>query len=192
MKNSFILLFICFFLTNLSAQIQFNPKIGWNKFKFKPGEESVLKSSKERGFQIGVDFRIGGVTYLQPGIHFVGTNSKYLDSRVDIIDSIDKARLESVKVPLSLGRLFLDLEVFQVHGRLGGVANFPLKVEDVSPNFVTINSYEDVNFGATGGIGIEIFRVSFDIQYEHAFTDILVDDKGSKNHLWSFSLGYLF
>ena len=76
MKNYLIGLFLLGFLPFAGAQIQFNPKIGWNKFKFKPAEESNLISTKERGFQIGTDIRLGGITYLQTGAHFLVTNSR--------------------------------------------------------------------------------------------------------------------
>lgn len=192
MKNSLIVLIFCLLSTSLLAQIQLNPKTGWNKFKFKPSEESLLTSSKERGFQIGADIRMGSANYVQTGVHFVASNARYVDGRVDLLEPVDKTRLEMVKVPLSIGRTFLDLEVLQIHLRLGGVANFPLAVEEVNVNFVDIEDYETFNFGAIGALGLEVFRVTFDIQFEHALTDIFANDAGSKNHLWSFSLGYLF
>ncbi|MFK7932522.1 MAG: hypothetical protein AB8G22_03375 [Saprospiraceae bacterium] len=188
MKNCLVLLFFFATLPMALAQLQFNPKIGWNKFKYKPADESTLTSTKERGYQLGADIRIGGITYLQTGVHFTVLSNRFRSILIDV-NEVEKTQLRAVRVPLSIGRSFLDVEVFQLHSRIGGVLHLPLAAGEGT---LMIDDYEELNFAATVALGIEVSRLTFDIQFEHAVTDFLITDPNSKYHLWTFSLGYLF
>lgn len=194
MKKSALFFLINFlFITFAAAQIQIVPKIGWNKYKFKPAEEDDLFIvKKERGYQVGADMRIGSINYLTVGLHYLVTNDRIGNFTIDFADEIDKTQLRSLRVPLSFGRTFLDLEVFQIHAHLGGIAYFPLsREEEVVTALPSVELFKEVNYAAAVGLGFDIFRLTFDIYYEHGVSDILVSPKGTKQHLWTFSIGYL-
>jgi len=149
--------------------------------------------------------RFGSATYLQPGLYFLTYNT---DGRA-IIDIANDEKIlvngevqfSRLRVPLVLGTSFLEIERFAMRAHLGGVANFPIGVEDNVFGLEREN-LATIAVGATVGFGLDMGPVTFGLDYDFGITDTWIDepilsdtgnllDLGGKDRMLIFTFGLL-
>lgn len=196
MKNLIAIAFLlALFTTAASAQVQVNPKIGFNLYDISD-DAGDFKVDGKSGFHLGVDFRIGESIYVQPGIHYYSLNTDFEglinDDATNVIK--DDVRANNIRIPLVLGAKFLNTDVLGLRAQVGGVGMIPFNIKD-NDLLIGKDDYKAVNFGATVGAGVDIGRVTLDLNYDFGLTDSFDKDEinfSGKGNVLSLSLGFLF
>jgi len=170
---SFSLLFFTFCLT---AQVRFNPKVGWHNYHV--AEEQSIDMDGQGGFIVGADVRFGSATYLQPGVYFQTYNAD-LKAVLETGGAEDLLRSElqfsRLRVPVVLGTSFLEIERFAMRAHFGGVASVPLSVED-NVFGLEQDNLEDISVAATVGFGLDMGPITFGIDYDFGITNTWADE----------------
>ncbi|MEL6719578.1 MAG: outer membrane beta-barrel protein, partial [Bacteroidota bacterium] len=89
----------------------------------------------------------------------------------------------------------INADKFKLRAHAGGVGLVPLNVNDNS-FLITKSDYKSVNIGAVVGAGLDLGKLTLDLNYDFGLTDnfnedavIGLDGKGS---IVSLSVGYVF
>ncbi|WP_316842056.1 porin family protein [Pedobacter gandavensis] len=194
MKKHFLLPAIALMMLANSAKSQENSpvhvglKAGANYSKLSlsaPG----LSGKYATGFSAGALARVDlGAAYLQGELLYSKKSGK-LDGAAA---KDQKAKWSSIDVPLVVGYKILKTE--QMNLRLFGGAVYSYTLNDKTSIFKQINpafkEFNKSNVGYQAGAGIDLGKLTFDLRYEGALTDI---DKTFKSRPQSFqaSVGFL-
>lgn len=141
------------------------------------------------GFSAGALARVDlGAAYVQGELLYSKKSGKLEGNASNDL----KAKWSSLDVPLLLGYKILRSE--QMNLRLFGGAVYSYTLNDKSSIFKQINpafkAFNKSNIGYQAGVGIDLGKLTFDLRYEGALTDI---DKTFKSRPKSFqaSVGFL-
>lgn len=170
------------------AQFTVAPKVGVNYLWVGDRPDGIDRSTADKGWQAGVDVRLGKKFYFQPGIHYVSTGST-ITSLEDIKD-IKTGKASYMKIPANIGFKLIDtwLVKLRVHG--GGTANKLLNVKENGG--LAKSDFNTWNYGANVGAGIDILIFSLDANYEWGLTDLYAQQAGSTPTMFSVSVGMKF
>ena len=161
------------------AQLKINPIFGLNFFsisKDPPGTNSEVGV----GFNIGANLRVdNGQFYFQPGLHYqrqgFGLN---IDTSAQTYSA--KININSVRVPLLVGLKLipvLPLEVINVNIHGGIAPTFLLSATDNSTGANVTDQYNSVSLGGVIGVGVELFFITVDVDYEYGFLNFYNQNK---------------
>lgn len=147
---------------------------GWNDAKIKTKE---FKVDSHGGYMFGAFVRINfGSIYLEPALNFAHKESRGKD--------VEWAKLKynSIDIPVMVGYNILELSIFKLRGFAGPVASFLTK--DVNKNLDTDN----VMWNGKVGAGVDVWKVTFDIDYEFGLKKFGDGVKAPKS--WNLTLGF--
>jgi len=178
----------------LSAQVKVNPKIGVNAYDIS-AEDGNYEVNGKTGFHAGLDFRFGDKIYFQPGAHYYALRADFGEDGLIEEFLTDDIALQTIRVPVLIGTSIINADAFALRAHIGGVGLFPLNVNDNS-FLITKSDYKSVNLGAVVGAGLDLGKVTLDVNYDFGLTDNFNDDAvidfNGKGNVLSVSLGYLF
>lgn len=92
-------------------------------------------------------------------------------------------KLNSFDIPVMLGFEVLDISVLKLRTYLGPVVSFP-KLKNVKQ----LSDSEKTNWHGKLGVGIDIWKLTFDIDYEKAFKNLGHNLKAPRS--FNFTLGF--
>lgn len=98
------------------------------------------------------------------------------------IGSIGKFKYSSIDIPVMVGYNILKLPVFKLRGFAGPVASFVTK--DLKKDFNT----DKMMWNGKIGAGVDVWKVTFDIDYEFGLKKFGDDIKAPKS--WNLTLGF--
>ena len=174
------------FISN--AQFTVSPKVGINYMWVGDRPDGIDRSTADKGWQAGVDVRLGKRFYFQPGIYYVNTGAT-INSLEDVKD-IKTGKASFMKIPANIGFKLIDtwLLKLRIHG--GGTANKLLNVREKGD--LAKADFNTWNYGANVGAGIDVLIFSLDANYEWGLTDLYAQQAGSKPTMFSVSVGMKF
>ncbi len=195
MKN-YILSFFLFFALCVStptfAQLNIIPKIGVNTVDIRNDLDDYAFEGS-RGYNVGVDFRIGEKLIVQPGIHYYKLKTELEDISNEPVANLNGFSNTSIRVPLMIGRGIGENEQLQFRILAGGLAAFRMKVDSEDVDFFNDeDNFKAATFSAIGGVGVDISRIAINLTYEYGLSDILEEGNGTRNNIASLTLGFVF
>ncbi len=161
------------------AQLNINPVFGLNFF-------SISKDPPGTNPEVGVGFNIGanirsenGQFYFQPGLFYqrqgFGLN---IDTAAQTYSA--NVNMNSIRVPLLVGLKLipsLPLNVVNVNIHGGVAPTFLLSATNNSTGADVTSQYNAVGLGGVLGVGLEVFFVTLDVDYEYGFLNFYNQDK---------------
>lgn len=151
---------------------------GWNNTKI---NAKHLKVDSHGGYMIGAFARINlGSLYLEPAVNFAHKESS-LQSK-DIEYSLGKFKYNSIDIPVMVGYNILKLPIFKLRGFAGPVASF------VTKNLKKGLDTDKMMWNGKIGAGVDVWKVTFDIDYEFGLKKFGDDVKAPKS--WNLTLGF--
>lgn len=179
----------------LMAQVAINPKVGINYYDISD-ESGEISTDGKGGFHLGLDLRFGDLFYIQPGLHYYSLDAEYIDEGpLDFLT--DDIRLQSIRIPVTLGTSFLRFNDGNVklRAQAGIVGLFPLNVDD-NDFLIDTDDFRTTTFGAVAGIGMDLGILTLDITYDFGMTDTFNNDSNidfnGRGNILSFSVGLVF
>jgi hypothetical protein len=178
MKKIYLPLVLLIFLgIPAFAQFAFNPQVGISVAKLQNLERD--ESTKARvGWLAGADFRIGKRFYIQPGVFLWQSSTAVINDSVQVETKLQRT---DVKLNARLGFNLLDDENAKFRFSIGPSYNVLIAKSAKSDDLdkVTLGQLEDnFNngiFNMDAGIGIDFWKLTFDLGYSLGLSKALDD-----------------
>jgi hypothetical protein len=191
MKKFLLLLLGTLLINFASAQLTVNPQFGVNASRLTSDPAFANNPEGRVGYTIGLNLRIGDRVYLQPGGFWSQQGSRLVTTDdLGDIEFQDDLDINFIKVPVLLGYKLVDGYGFALRIGAGGVANFLVDVKD-NPFGKTRDDFNDTTFGLRAGLGMDIFFLTLDVDYEYGISHYFTDGS-EKQQMLSFALGIKF
>lgn len=194
-KKLFFVILALFFTTFTFAQMfTFGPKVGIIESHLTANWDT-LKTAAKTELEVGAFMRISGLGfYFQPEVMYVTKGGVIENSSLTVKQNV---KIRAIDVPLMIGlKLGSKKFNFRIHG--GPVCSFAVnKIIDTSnaDSFISKDDFNDINYGAQVGAGIDIFFLSLDVRYEHGLNSIYkgtgsTSDLSLMNNNYNISLAF--
>ncbi len=167
-KISLFVLAICTSVL-ASAQLEIRPFAGIN-FSNVSETPDGTEAKGQAGYQFGVNLLIGNRVFLQPGISYFSRSTEFVTTD-DVAYDQD---IQGVYIPLLLGFRFLDPTLDPVvNGRIfaGPSLLFLTNSSYSDATFGDQVDWNDTNWGASFGLGLDISVFFIDLGYEFGITN---------------------
>lgn len=194
----------CILSVSTFAQLTINPKFGVN-ISAVEGEPAVDSDALRVGWNAGVDVRWkldNDWFFVAPGAHYYKFTANLLsDSGFgEFNEAFKLSTVQKIKIPLNVGvDLTGDFDIVNVLIKGGITPSILLGVdmESGDPFLSSIRSEDDLetlSWGANIGIGIELFFLSLDLNYEKGLSDFYDGQRGidGGNDIISLNVGVSF
>lgn len=188
MKKTILVMFMCLCSYAVMATSPINVGIhgGISSTKIKLKEiPTALTSRSNTGWMVGAFMRVNlGLLYVEPSLNFTHRESE-LDSKV----GNGNLKVNSFDIPVMLGFNILDISLFKLRAYLGPVASFPGKLKSTIQDLADLDT-DNVMWNGKVGIGVDVWKVTFDVDYEKGFKEFGHDVKAPRS--FNFTLGLKF
>ena len=171
-------------LAQETKPIVINPKIGINFsdliFSTEPANTSSLA---EMGWNVGIDANYGNKCQAKGGIHYF-----QLGSGVQMPRDTQVVSASQLKIPMGVGFRVLAIDYFHLWLHSQAVVNFTTKMRRGN---MLLDSEDYPRTGLAGrlGIGMDLWKITLELNYEYSFTDIVNESIFARNEMISLSLG---
>jgi len=168
-KPILTLIFLAAILVPAFAQFQANIQLGANYTKSSSSPINAVDTKGAYGFVFATDLRIGHRFYVQPGAYFSTSRTVY-----NVTDSlaVNRNRIDRYAVGAKLwaGFKIINTKYVKLRVALGPSYDY----------FVGTNVHDDIDFkkedfnkgsfNLDGNVGVDIWRISFDVTYNLGLT----------------------
>ncbi|WP_340114996.1 outer membrane beta-barrel protein [Maribellus mangrovi] len=156
--------------TSVFSQVELKGLVGMNFATFHGTEADITAKA---GYQFGGGVLMGNKFYVEPGIQFV-RNSRVI-SAATTSDEITFSQ-NMVKIPVYAGYHLLGAEdqPFALRVFAGPAVSIPGKVKD-GGEFFDKDNVNSAIWAVDGGVGLDIFFLFIEANYEYSFNDYFSD-----------------
>lgn len=175
MKKLLLATLVCFLGIGAMAQLPINlgihGSISSNRIKVKD-LPTVIGTQANTGYMLGGFIRLNlGKLYLEPSLNYSHKKSIIEQDQLSLGGDENKVdlKLNTFDIPLMVGVQVLDLSILRLRAFLGPV----LSVGKIS-NLKHLGdvSADKTNWHGKIGVGADLWKLTFDIDYEKAFKDM--------------------
>ncbi len=175
MKKLLLATLVCFLGIEAMAQLPINlgihGSISSNRIKVKD-LPTVIGTQANTGYMLGGFIRLNlGKLYLEPSLNYSHKKSIIEQDQLSLGGDENKVdlKLNTFDIPLMVGVQVLDLSILRLRAFLGPV----LSVGKIS-NLKHLGdvSADKTNWHGKIGVGADLWKLTFDIDYEKAFKDM--------------------
>lgn len=190
MKKLFFTLLLSAFSWALLAQSPINVGVhgGISNTKIKVKDIGhVLKSGSNTGYMVGVFARVNlGPIYLEPSLNYA-----HKEGEVKNDSYTSNLKYNSFDIPVMVGLHILDLPVVKLRAYLGPVASFTGKLKWNEGKFGTHLDNDKMMWNGKVGVGVDVWKLTFDIDYEKGLKKFQDNDAGKikSPRSFNFTLG---
>ena len=191
MKKVLLLFVALFVATAVNAQISpitFGPKVGYQTTKLST-DRNVIKSDFKGNMAFGVFARLTIKDFiLQPELLYYKSGKMF---QVSVFDNfgIQNPNLNptftinqsNLALPVLLGYQFVDIPILKMRANVGPVFYFAIGQTEYSMNgenvpYVDDDVTEDMTVGAALNLGIDIWKLTLDVNYSLGLTETFDDE----------------
>lgn len=180
MKKVLLLFAAMLLATVANAQYDFSmgPKIGYQTAKFTLDRE-LLKSSGNMTFGAFARVNINKFV-IQPELLYY-KSEKFFELNLGATNPSLTIQQRNLYLPVFFGYHLIDTELLKVRANVGPTFYFNVGKTDYILNKTTITKVqdspiEDVSFGAALNLGVDIWRMTLDVNYSLGLTDAFDDE----------------
>ena len=181
MKKILLVAVICLFSSALFAQLASPISLGLHgglvstKLDADISGASVKENAKN-GMMLGAFARINiNKWYIQPELNYVSRKSE-----IEILGDTYDFKTKSIDVPILLGYKIVKLPLFKLRAFAGPVASFNIddKITSTFDDAVDAD-FKNAVWNAKFGAGIDVWKLTLDVDYEVGLSDVAEDLKGN-------------
>ena len=190
MKKLLLATLVCFWGIGVMAQLPVNLGIhgGISSNRIKVRDlPTVIGTQANTGFMLGGFMRLNlGKLYLEPSLNYSHKKSIVEQDQLSLGEDENKVdlKLNTFDIPLMVGFQVLDLSILRLRAFLGPVLSVG-KIKNLK--HLGDVSTDKTNWHGKIGVGADIWRLTFDIDYEKAFKDLGHKIKAPRS--FNFTLG---
>ena len=191
MKKVLLLFVALFVATAVNAQISpitFGPKVGYQTTKLST-DRNVIKSDFKGNMAFGVFARLTIKDFiLQPELLYYKSGKMFQVSVFDNfgiqnpnINPTFTINQSNLALPVLLGYQFVDIPILKMRANVGPVFYFAIGQAEYSMNgenvpYVDDDVTEDMTVGAALNLGIDIWKLTLDVNYSLGLTETFDDE----------------
>lgn len=186
MKKLILLSIVCLAglhaMAELPVHFGIHGGVSSNRIKFAKSL-SELKTQADKGFMVGAFLRLNLKSlYLEPSFNYshqksiAGVDNQHLNV---------KLKNNTFEIPVMLGIKILDLSVFKLRAFLGPQVSFG-KLKNIKQ--LGNLSPDKTNWSGRVGVGIDLWKLTFDMDYEKGFHKMAPEIKAPR--AYNFTLGF--
>lgn len=198
MKKVFLLFAALFIATIANAQISpitFGPKIGYQTTKLSI-DKNVVKSDFKGNMAFGVFARLTIKNFVvQPELLYYKSGKVFEVSVLGdnwgmgnlIPNPTFTINQSNLALPIMLGYQFIDIPIIKMRANVGpvfyfavGKAQYAMNGEDIS--LPVESATENMTMGAALNLGVDIWKLTLDINYSLGLTDVFDDEIKFADH----------
>ncbi len=162
----------------LASPVSLGVHGGFVSTKFKPNSGSDFNA--DNGMMLGAFARINiKKWYIQPELNYVKRKSESSESLMgsNIFPTIET---KSIDIPVLLGYKIVKLPLFKLRAFAGPVASFNIddKIKTTLGD-IEGGDFNSAVWNAKFGAGIDVWKLTLDIDYEVGLSDVAEDLKGN-------------
>lgn len=190
MKKLLLATLVCFWGIGIMAQLPVNLGIhgGISSNRIKVRDlPTVIGTQANTGFMLGGFMRLNlGKLYLEPSLNYSHKKSIVEQDQLSLGEDENKVdlKLNTFDIPLMVGFQVLDLSILRLRAFLGPVLSVG-KIKNLK--HLGDVSTDKTNWHGKIGVGADIWKLTFDIDYEKAFKDLGHKIKAPRS--FNFTLG---
>lgn len=190
MKKLLLATLVCFWGIGVMAQLPVNLGIhgGISSNRIKVRDlPTVIGTQANTGFMLGGFMRLNlGKLYLEPSLNYSHKKSIVEQDQLFLGEDENKVdlKLNTFDIPLMVGFQVLDLSILRLRAFLGPVLSVG-KIKNLK--HLGDVSTDKTNWHGKIGVGADIWKLTFDIDYEKAFKDLGHKIKAPRS--FNFTLG---
>ncbi len=190
MKKLLLATLVCFWGIGVMAQLPVNLGIhgGISSNRIKVRDlPTVIGTQANTGFMLGGFMRLNlGKLYLEPSLNYSHKKSIVEQDQLSLGEDENKVdlKLNTFDIPLMVGFQVLDLSILRLRAFLGPVLSVG-KIKNLK--HLGDVSTDKTNWHGKIGVGADIWKLTFDIDYEKAFKDLGHKIKAPRS--FNFTLG---
>lgn len=190
MKKFFVLLFACLCSYGVMAEMPINfgihGGVSTNRIKLKD-LSNVHGTKTNSGYMLGAFMRVNfNKLYLEPSLNYSHKKSTVEQKRLSLTEDPKDITLamNTFDIPVMVGLQVLDLSIMKLRAYLGPVLSIGKlknikKLGDVSA--------DKTNWRGKVGVGLDVWKLTFDMDYEKAFKNLGHELKAPRS--FNFTLG---
>lgn len=178
-KLTLLFALVVILITGANAQVEIKAFVGTNVSGMHVHDFTDFKGSA--GYQFGGGVLIGDKFYVEPGIQIGKMTGTITDQTTDLDDFEMKQNF--VRIPVYAGYHLLGHENGPLALRIfgGPAVTFPGKLDKELDVFEKDNMSKAI-WGIDGGLGVDIFFLFVELNYEHTFTERFLDGTEGKHN----------
>lgn len=177
MKKLAFFLALCFACSVSYAQTVINPKVGLNVSRLSTDPE-LGEISARVGWQLGLDARIGNRLYFQPGLFYYKQSSRLkTQSQVEGQEPMnieEDLNRQGLQLLTQVGYYLVNGDGFKLRANVGPAISLLTSVGESET--IGEDDYQGTNITANAGIGIDLFFLTFDYNYEWGLSKAFKND----------------
>ncbi len=181
---------MCMMSAQSSSLVKWNPKAGVNFSDLILPQSSPNSSLIKMGWNIGLDVSYGIRWQARGGLHYFQLGSG-VEVPLDTGTYMQRLAVSQLKIPLGAGFDIYRVEYFNLWAQAQAVVNITTGVRQNAEE-ASSSSYPGSGVSGRAGIGIDLWSVTMEINYEYGFTDLINGYTSAKNQLVNFALGLKF
>jgi hypothetical protein len=195
MKKIFLMCILCLAVSFAAqAQVNFGPKAALNYSRLITESNQITNSEYIVGYQAGAFARFNFLAwYLQPELYVSGKGGRFTvnDPQNGAMNEQANVRFTTMDLPVLAGFYLVRLPGFNARVMAGPMISATLNTNDGGLSRFNPNQYRyaDHVWGAQGGIGVDVSRITADFRYEFGFSRIS-PALGQRPGIFMLSVGY--
>lgn len=154
-------------------------------------DPNLVDTDLSLGTQIGIYARFGGKFYVEPGLDYV-THSTNAERQLLTGTVEDPLTVRSLRVPVLLGMRVIDRinSPFIFRVMFGPSVAYAVSMKDNDLDY-TLGDVQNGQFALNGGIGVDVWVLTFDLMYHHNTSRLLnASNAEGKGRAVSLSVGF--
>ncbi len=208
MKKITLAIIVIFFSSMTFAQLHLGIKGGVTMNKLTANISDVVEAAKT-GYQLGAFVRIGDKWHLQPEVYFTAKPGQIefttpsLDNPNEKFNITEEITFQSFDIPVLVGFRLLKIPGGNIRLQAGPVASFVTNTKiTISKDGVELpedqifDSFNDFNWAAQFGVGVDVLFLTIDLRYELGLSNLYNksvttnEDRTYKNNVFFLSVGW--
>ena len=178
-KLTLLIALVAIVVAGANAQVEIKALVGTN-FSGMPGH-SFDNFKGSAGYQFGGGVLIGNKFYVEPSLQ-IGKMTSTISDQTTSLDDFEMKQ-SFVRIPVYAGYHLLGAEDQMLALRVfaGPAITIPGKLD----NELSIVEKDNMNkslWGVDAGVGLDIFFLFVELNYEHSFTDRFIDGAEGKHN----------
>lgn len=172
-------LFLSLFIglsVSMNGQLELKPMIGVTLNSLSDADDIDFNGKFDMHF--GLDLMIGSQLYFQPGLHYVGTTTRFKPKGQISGDDVDVS-VDRIEIPVLIGYRFGDPEensLINLRVFTGPSLSFVANVDDDDSIFnISEADYNNITLGWNVGAGVDLLFLYADVGYQFGLSKIFDD-----------------
>jgi len=153
------------------VSVSLNPQAGVIGIKTSDEPSTGINTKNKVGAIVGLDGRVGGRFYFQPGV-FVTTSKTLYNFKDSLFLNDDELARTSLRIKAMAGAKVYDSEHFRVRLAVGPTYDFLISLKDDGNTLIDKEEFRDGTFNLDAAVGLDFYFLTFDVGYTYGISNV--------------------